>query len=161
MRKAGVSDYEAFARKILTAILDRPVSFEVFADDFASMAEQARRIAAWGPNANVKIPVINTKGQSSSELHPCTVVGRHNPKHDRDLQLRQVRAVIDALHPQTAAIVSIFAGRIADTGIDPIPHLIAARQILAGRPKAQFLWASTRDMPRRAAAISSRCQTNC
>jgi transaldolase len=122
MRKAGVSDYEAFARKVLAAITDRPVSFEVFADDFASMAEQARTIAAWGPNVNVKIPVTTI------------------------FTLDQVRAVADALDPATPAIVSVFAGRIADTGTDPIPHMLACKQILGSRPKAQLLWASTREL---------------
>jgi transaldolase len=146
MRKAGVSDYEAFARRILIAIQDRPVSFEVFADDFGSMAEQARTIAPWGPNVNVKIPVTNTKGQSSSELIRALSSEGIILNVTAIFTLPQVRAVVDALHPQTAAIVSIFAGRIADTGIDPIPHMIAAKQILAARPKAQLLWASSREL---------------
>ena len=88
MRKAGVNDYEAFARKVLAAVPDRPVSFEVFADDFASMAEQARAIAAWAPNVNVKIPVTNTKGQSSSRVAARAVVRRRGAQRDRDLHAR-------------------------------------------------------------------------
>jgi transaldolase len=133
MRKAGVSDYEAFARKVLATITDRPVSFEVFADDFASMAEQARTISTWGSNVNVKIPVTNTKGQSSNELI-------------RVLSSDQVRDVANALDPATPAIVSVFAGRIADSGVDPIPHMAAAKKLLASRPKAELLWASTREL---------------
>lgn len=146
MRKAGVSDYEAFARKVLAAIPDRPVSFEVFADDFASMAEQARTIAAWGPNVNVKIPVTNTKGQSASELIRALSSEGVALNVTAIFTLDQVRTVVEALHPATPAIVSVFAGRIADTGVDPIPHMRACKQITASRPKAELLWASTREL---------------
>ena len=146
MRKAGVSDYEAFARKVLAAIPDRPVSFEVFADDFASMAEQARTIASWGPNVNVKIPVTNTKGQSAAELLRALSSEEIVLNVTAIFTLDQVRTVADALAPGTPAIVSVFAGRIADTGIDPIPHMLACKQILGSRPKAQLLWASTREL---------------
>jgi transaldolase len=146
MRKAGVSDYEAFARKVLATITDRPVSFEVFADDFASMAEQARTIAAWGPNVNVKIPVTNTKGQSAAELLRALSSEGVVLNVTAIFTLDQVRAVADALDPATPAIVSVFAGRIADTGIDPIPHMLACKQILGSRPKAELLWASTREL---------------
>jgi transaldolase len=146
MRKAGVADYEAFARKVLAAVPDRPVSFEVFADDFASMAEQARTIATWGPNVNVKIPVTNTKGQSASELMRALSSEGVVLNVTAIFTLDQVRAVADALDPAAPAIVSVFAGRIADTGIDPIPHMLACKQILGSRPKAQLLWASTREL---------------
>jgi transaldolase len=146
MRKAGVDDYEAFARRVLAAVPDRPVSFEVFADDFASMAEQARIIAAWGPNVNVKIPVTNTKGQSSSELLRTLSSEGVVLNVTAIFTLDQVRAVADALDPATPAIVSVFAGRIADTGVDPIPHMLACKQILGSRPKAGLLWASTREL---------------
>src|SRR5499426_3623558 len=146
MRKAGVSDYEAFARKVLAAITDRPVSFEVFADDFASMAEQARTIAAWGANVNVKIPVTNTKGQSAAELIRSLSSDGVVLNVTAIFTLDQVRAVVDALDHATPAIVSVFAGRIADTGIDPIPHMLACKQILKSRPKAELLWASTREL---------------
>jgi transaldolase len=146
MRKAGVSDYEAFARKVLGTITDRPVSFEVFADDFPSMVEQARTIAAWGPNVNVKIPVTNTKGQSSAEIIRALSADGVVLNITAIFTLDQVRAVADAIDPKTSAIVSVFAGRIADTGIDPIPHMLAAKQILGSRPKAQLLWASTREL---------------
>src|SRR5216117_352363 len=124
MRKAGVADYEAFARKVLAAIPDRPVSFEVFADDFASMAEQARAIAAWGPNVNVKIPVTDTKAQSASELIRALSSEGIVLNVTAIFTLDQVRTVADALDPAAAAIVSVFAGQIADTGIDPIPHML-------------------------------------
>ncbi|HEY7664735.1 MAG TPA: transaldolase [Xanthobacteraceae bacterium] len=146
MRKAGVSDYEAFARKVLAAIPDRPVSFEVFADDFASMAEQARTIASWGTNVNVKIPVTNTKGQSAAELLRALSSEGIVLNVTAIFTLDQVRTVTDALAAGTPAIVSVFAGRIADTGVDPIPHMLACKQILGSRPKAQLLWASTREL---------------
>ena len=146
MRQAGVSDHEASASKVLAAITDRPASFEVFADDFASMAEQARTIAAWGPNVNVKIPVTNTKGQSAGELVRALSSEGIVLNVTAIFTLDQVRAVADSLDPATPAIVSVFAGRIADTGIDPIPHMLACKQILGSRPKAQLLWASTREL---------------
>jgi transaldolase len=146
MRKAGVNDYETFARRVLAAITDRPVSFEVFADDFPSMAEQARAIATWGPNVNVKIPVSTTKGQSSNELIRALSSENITLNITAIFTLDQVRGVASALDPSTPAIVSVFAGRIADTGVDPIPHMRACKEILASRPKAELLWASTREL---------------
>jgi transaldolase len=146
MRKAGVTDYEAFARKVLSAVPDRPVSFEVFADDFANMAEQARAIAAWGTNVNVKIPVSNTKAQSSAELIRTLSSEGVVLNVTAIFTLDQVRVVADALDPKTGAIVSVFAGRIADTGVDPMPHMRACKQILASLPKAELLWGSTREL---------------
>jgi transaldolase len=146
MRKAGVNDYEPFARRVLAAITDRPVSFEVFADDFPSMAEQARAIATWGPNVNVKIPVSTTKGQPSNELIRALSSEGITLNITAIFTLDQVRGVASALDPSTPAIVSVFAGRIADTGIDPIPHMRACKEILASRPKAELLWASTREL---------------
>jgi transaldolase len=146
MRKAGVNDYETFARRVVAAITDRPVSFEVFADDFPSMAEQARAIATWGPNVNVKIPVSTTKGQSSNELIRALSSEGVTLNITAIFTLDQVRGVAGALDPSTPAIVSVFAGRIADTGVDPIPHMRACKEILASRPKAELLWASTREL---------------
>lgn len=157
MRKAGVADYESFARKVLGTITDRPVSFEVFADDFASMAEQARTIVTWGPNVNVKIPVTNTKGQSASDLIRALSSEGVVLNVTAIFTLDQVRAVADALDPATPAIVSVFAGRIADTGIDPIPHMLACKQILSSRPKAELLWASTRELLNIFHAEESNC----
>jgi transaldolase len=146
MRKAGVNDYETFARRVLAAITDRPVSFEVFADDFPSMAEQARAIATWGPNVNVKIPVSTTKGQPSNELIRGLSSEGVTLNITAIFTLDQVRGVASALDPSTPAIVSVFAGRVADTGVDPIPHMRACKEILASRPKAELLWASTREL---------------
>lgn len=146
MRKAGVSDYEGFARKVLGAITERPVSFEVFSDDFPTMANQARIIATWGKNVNVKIPITNTQGTSANELIRTLSAERIALNITAIFTLDQVRAVAQALDPVTPAIISVFAGRIADTGVDPIPHIQACKQILASRPKAELLWASTREL---------------
>ncbi len=146
MRKAGVDDYEAFARKVLAAVDDKPVSFEVMADDFKSMAEQARVIASWGENVNVKIPVTNTKGQSTGGIIRTLSSEGVTLNITAIFTIDQVRAVADALDPATSAIISVFAGRIADTGVDPVPHMRACKQMLRGHPNAQLLWASTREL---------------
>ena len=146
MRKAGVKDFEAFAHAVLSAIPDLPVSFEVFADDEAGMERQARRIASWGKNVYVKIPVTNTQGFSTMPL-----VRRLS--HDGIalnvtalMTLEQVGRVSSALHRDTPAIVSVFAGRIADTGVDPVPMMRRAVDILSERPLAELLWASSREL---------------
>lgn len=146
MRQAGVEDYEKFARELLENISDKPVSLEVFADEFDEMERQALKIASWGDNVNVKIPITNTKGEKTAPLIKklsaqgvvCNVTAM--------MTLEQVRDVADALGPETGAIVSVFAGRIADTGIDPVPHMTEALNILKDRPKAELLWASPREL---------------
>ncbi len=146
MRKAGVEDYEAFARTLLGEVTDMPVSLEVLADDFDEMERQALEIASWGANVNVKIPITNTRGESA-----CGLIGRLSRQGvvvnaTAILSLDQVRAVSDALDPETPAIVSVFAGRVADTGVDPAPHMAQALEILRERPKAELLWASPREL---------------
>ena len=146
MRKAGIEDYEAFGRAVLATVPDRPVSLEVFADEFDEMERQALEIASWGPNANVKIPITNTRGESS-----CPLIGRLSKQGvvvnvTAILSLAQVRGVAAVLDPATPAIVSVFAGRVADTGIDPVPHMVEALTILADCPKAELLWASPREL---------------
>lgn len=146
MRKAGVSDYAGFAREVLVRIADRPVSFEVFADDLPTMAAQAKVIATWGPNVNVKLPVTNTKGEFLGpvirELSAAGVVVNVTAI----MTLDQVRAVADCLSPATPALVSVFAGRIADTGVDPLPIMRESLEILASHPKAELIWASPREL---------------
>lgn len=146
MRKAGISDYETFARKVLSAIPDRPISFEVFADDFPSMIEQAKVIASWGPNVNVKIPVTDTRGEFTGpvieELSHAGVAVNVTAV----MTLEQVWRIVDRLAPQTPAIVSVFAGRIADTGRDPVPLMKEAVEILKKRPQAELIWASPREL---------------
>ncbi|MGH6689483.1 MAG: transaldolase [Gammaproteobacteria bacterium] len=146
MRKAGVDDYEPFARAVLAAVPDRPVSLEVFADDFSEMMRQARVLASWGPNVNVKIPVTNTRREFSGavirELSEAGVALNITAIQT----LGQVRRVAEALAPGTPAIVSVFAGRIADTGVDPVPLMREAVEILTARPHAELLWASPREL---------------
>lgn len=146
MRKAGVRDFEAFARAVLAAIPDRPVSFEVFADDEAGMEEQARRIASWGTNVYVKIPVTNSQGFSTMPLVRRLSGDGIALNVTALMTLEQVGRVAVALHPATPAIVSVFAGRIADTGVDPVPLMRRGVEILAERPKAELLWASSREL---------------
>lgn len=146
MRKAGITDYEAFAHEVLAAIPDLPVSFEVFSDDIPEMARQARKIAAWGPNVYVKIPVTNTRGTSTAEIVRRLSTEGVRLNVTAILTLDQVRTVTDALAPETPAIVSVFAGRIADTSLDPIPLMRRAVEILLVRPMAELLWASPREL---------------
>jgi transaldolase len=146
MRKAGVTDYEAFARKLLGVIRDKPISFEVFADDFPGMVAQGRRIASWGANANVKIPVTNTEGVFCGpvikELSDAGVVVNVTAI----MTPAQVRETASCLNPHVPSIVSVFAGRIADTGRDPVPLMAECLRHLKARPKAELLWASPREL---------------
>ena len=146
MRKAGIKDYAAFAGEVLGAIPDRPVSLEVFADEFDEMDEQAREIASWGANVNVKIPITNTRGESAAPLIARLSAAGVQVNVTAIMTVAQVQAVAGALDPKTPAIVSVFAGRIADTGRDPIPVMTEALDILSGRPKAELLWASPREI---------------
>lgn len=145
MHKAGVRDYEAFAKEILQAIPDRPISFEVFADDFADMERQARRIATWGNNVYVKIPIMNTKRESAAPLIAKLSKDGIALNVTAIFTLPQVQAVAAAAKGGAACIVSVFAGRIADTGCDPMPLMIDSVQVLKPVPNAELLWASTRE----------------
>ena len=146
MRKAGVKDYEAFAHAVLSAIPDLPVSFEVFADDEAGMESQARRIASWGRNVYVKVPVTNTQGFSTMPLIRRLSRDGIALNVTAILTLEQVGRVASALDANTPAIVSVFAGRIADTGVDPVPLMRRAVELLSERPRAELLWASSREL---------------
>ena len=146
MRKAGITDYEAFARDIVAAIPDRPISLEVFADEFDEMERQAERIATWGENIYVKIPVTNTRGESS-----CPLVRRLAARGVKQnvtalMTLEQVREVTDALAAGPAANISVFAGRVADTGVDPLPMMRAALEIMRPYPQLELIWASPREL---------------
>lgn len=146
MRKSGVADYETFAREALSATGGMPISFEVFADEFDEMERQAKLIATWGDAVFVKIPVTNTKGESAVDLIRRLSKAGVKLNVTAILTLDQVRAVADALDANTPAIVSVFAGRIADTGRDPIPLMREAKAICASKPKAELLWASPREL---------------
>jgi transaldolase len=143
--KAGETDYEDFARRVIAAVPDKPLSFEVFADDFPTMIKQGRTIAGWGANVNAKVPVTNTKAEFSGEVI-STLSGEGVVLNITAIFTpAQVKAVADALAPDVPAIISVFAGRIADTGVDPIPVMKECLDILKARPKAELLWASTRE----------------
>lgn len=146
MRKAGVNNYESFAREILEAIPDRPISFEVFADDFAEMARQARKIATWGDNVRVKIPITSTRRESALPL--CRRLTQEGiPLNVTALfTIEQVESVVDAVAGAAPTYVSVFAGRIADTGGDPVPLMAEAVRRLVEAPNAELIWASPREL---------------
>lgn len=146
MRKAGIDDYERFARAAVGTIPDLPISFEVFSDDFAGMEREARIIAGWGRNIYVKIPVCNTRGESSVPLIRKLSAEGFALNVTAVMTIEQVRAISAALSVGSPAIVSVFAGRIADTGRDPVPVMADAVRILADKPKAELLWASPREL---------------
>lgn len=146
MRKVGIDDYEAFGRDLLAKVPDRPVSLEVFADEFDEMERQAMAIASWGKNVNVKIPVMNTKGAFAGPLLSTLSKRGVVLNVTAIMTPEQVAAVADAIDPGTPAIISVFAGRVADTGRDPIPHMEKCLAALSERPKAELLWASPREL---------------
>ena len=146
MRQAGVTDYKQFALDVLKLIPDRPVSFEVFADDFPTMEAQGREIASWGSNVYVKVPVTNTKGEFAGPLLSRLSGAGIKLNVTAIMTNEQVKRVAAALAKDTPAIVSVFAGRIADTGRDPVPLMREAVSLLKERPKAELLWASPREL---------------
>lgn len=146
MHKVGLTDYRAFAHAILAKITDKPISFEVFSDEFADMERQAREISTWGQNVYVKIPVTNTRGASSNDLV-------HRLSHE-GVKLNvtalmtptQVRSVVDALRGGAASCISVFAGRVADTGRDPVPIMAECLAIMRDAPESELIWASPREL---------------
>lgn len=146
MKKAGITDYRAFCKDILTHIKDKPLSFEVFSDDFVEMERQAMEIASWGDNVYVKIPVTNTKQETCYAL--VKKLGAQNVKMNVTaiMTMTQVRDVVAALNPNVPSYVSVFAGRIADTGQDPVPMMAAAVEMLKVAPAAELIWASPREL---------------
>ncbi len=146
MRKAGISDYEAFAKEVLGIIGGRPISYEVFADDFSEMERQAKKIAAWGDNVYVKIPVTNTKGESAVPTVKKLADAGVKLNVTALMTLEQVKAVAGALKDGPPSNISVFAGRIADTGRDPLPLMARALEIMQVAPKSELIWASPREL---------------
>lgn len=146
MRKAGIVDYAAFAAEILAAIPDRPISFEVFSDEFIEMERQAYKIAGWGPNVYVKIPITNTRRESAYALIRRLSHEGVKVNVTAMMTLDQTRHVIDAVEGGAPCYVSIFAGRIADSGRDPLPIMAAAVEMLRDAPNAELIWASPREL---------------
>ena len=164
MRKVGISDYQAFARSVLEEVRTKPISFEVFSDDFPEMRRQALLMRDWQENVYAKIPVTNTKGESAVDLIRDLASEGVKLNVTAILTPRQVKAVAAVTERQVPAVVSVFAGRIADTGVDPIPLMKESLNILADLPAAELLWASVREVlnvyqAADADATSSRCRT--
>jgi transaldolase len=146
MKKAGIKDYRAFCKDILNTIKDKPLSFEVFSDDFAEMERQALEISSWGSNVYVKIPITNTKQQTCYELINKLSNQQVKLNVTALMTLDQVRNVIANLRPNIPSYVSVFAGRIADTGYDPVPLMTEAVEILKSAPASELIWASPREL---------------
>lgn len=146
MRKVGLTDYESFARAVLKEVKSKPISFEVFSDDFPEMRRQALKMCNWQDNVYVKIPITNTSGESSIPLIEQLTAEGVKLNITALLTPRQVKAVAAALNPSVPAVVSVFAGRIADTGVDPLPIMKESLEMLRDLPKAELLWASVREV---------------
>ncbi len=146
MKKAGIKDYEAFAKDILQTVTAKPISLEVFSDEFSEMRRQAAKIKSWGANVYVKIPITNSRGESSLPL--IKDLGQEGVMLNVTalFSLKQVAGVAAALNPAVPSVVSVFAGRIADSGVDPMPLIRACAPLLEEQPKAELLWASTREV---------------
>ncbi len=146
MRKAGITDYRAFAKEVLADITDKPISFEVFSDEFEEMERQALEIASWGANVNVKIPITNTRGESTADLVAKLSSQGVKVNVTAMMTLEQVQSVTPALSRGAGGYVSVFAGRIADTGRDPVPVMKEIVDYLADYPGVELIWASPREV---------------
>ena len=146
MKKAGLKDYEAFAKEVLQTVTAKSLSLEVFSDEFPEMKRQALKIASWAPNVYAKIPITNSRNESSLPLIKDLAAQGVKLNVTALMTLKQVAGVADALNPAVPSIVSVFAGRVADTGVNPEPLMRASGALLYSQPKAELLWASTREV---------------
>ena len=146
MKKAGITNYEHFAKDILNIVTDKPLSFEVFSDDLNEMKLQALKIAAWGNNVYIKIPITNTKRLSTVNLIKELSDKGVKLNITAMMTLDQVQDVVTNLNPEVSSYVSVFAGRIADTGVDPLPLMKSVVEITKQKPKAEVIWASPREL---------------
>jgi transaldolase len=146
MRKAGLSDYKAFAHEILGLIRDKPISFEVFSDEFSEMERQAMEIASWGDNVYVKVPITNTRREPLYPLIRKLSARKVKLNVTALMTLDQVKGTVEALDPAVPSYISVFAGRIADTGRDPLPLMVDSLKAMKGSPKAELIWASPREL---------------
>jgi transaldolase len=158
MAKAGITDYASFAKEAIQVVGEKCISFEVFSDDFETMEREANVIASWGGNTYTKIPITNTKGESALPLIKKLSAAGMPLNVTALMTLEQVKGVANALSAGTPAIVSVFAGRIADTGIDPVPLMVQCLEALKDKPKAELLWASPRELLNVFQADESGCQ---
>ena len=157
MRKVGIADYEVFARSVLEKVTDKPISFEVFSDEFPEMRRQALKIRDWQDNVYVKIPITNTRAESAIDLIRDLAKEGVKLNVTAILTREQVKAVAGALNREIPSVVSVFAGRIADTGVDPMPLMKESRELLSALPKAELLWASVREVLNIFQAADCRC----
>ena len=146
MRKAGLSDYKAFAKDILGLIRQKPISFEVFSDEFSEMERQAMEIASWGDNVYVKVPITNTRREPIYPLIRKLVTRKVKLNVTALMTLEQVKDTVEALDPAVPSYISVFAGRIADTGQDPLPLMVDSLKVMKTNPKAELIWASPREL---------------
>lgn len=146
MQKVGITDYAAFSKDILKSIQDKPISFEVFSDDFEEMYKQALEISTWGQNVYVKIPITNTKGESSLPLVKSLVEKNVQLNVTALFTLTQVKETVEALKGTKSSYISVFAGRIADTGRDPMPMMKETLEIMKPYPEMELIWASPREL---------------
>ena len=146
MKKAGIKDYKNFANEVLNEIKNKPISFEVFSDDFIEMEKQANEIASWGENVYVKIPITNTKKESSSGLINNLAKKKIKLNITAIMNIDQVKNTLSVLNIDVPSIISVFAGRVADTGYDPIPLMKNCLDLMKANPKSELLWASSREL---------------
>lgn len=146
MKKAGIKDYRSFCKDILTSISDKPLSFEVFSDDFSEMERQALEIASWGENVYVKIPITNTKQEACYDLVKRLAAKKVKLNVTALMTIDQVENIVASLDPHVPSYVSVFAGRIADTGYDPLPLMAQAVDLLKAAPASELIWASPREL---------------
>lgn len=158
MRRAGITDYKSFCQNILKEITEKPISFEVFSDDFSEMERQAMEIASWASNVYVKIPITNTKNDPSYELISKLAAQKVKLNVTAIMTLEQVEGVARSLDPNVPSYVSVFAGRIADTGVDPVPLMANTVKLLKKLPAAEVIWASPRELLNIFQAESIGCQ---
>jgi transaldolase len=146
MRKVGISDYKAFAKDILGLIRQKPISFEVFSDEFSEMERQAMEIASWGDNVYVKVPITNTRREAIYPLIQKLVTRKVKLNVTALMTLEQVKGTVEALDPTVPSYISVFAGRIADTGQDPLPLMVDSLKAMKTNPNAELIWASPREL---------------
>ena len=158
MKKAGVTDYKKFCQDVLKITKDKPVSFEIFSDDLGKMYDQANEIASWGKSIFVKIPITNSKGEKTSGLIKKLLENKVKCNVTAILTIQQVKEIYEISNFETEVIISIFAGRIADTGIDPIPMMTEAVNICKTKKNIEILWASTRELINIYQANQINCQ---
>jgi len=157
MRKVGISDYEVFARSVLESVTDKPISFEVFSDEFPEMRRQALKMRDWQDNVYVKIPITNTRGESAIDLIRDLAAEGVKLNVTAVLTRAQVQAVARALNREIPSVVSVFAGRVADTGVDPLPLMTESLELISALPVAELLWASVREVLNIFQAAACRC----